>query len=114
MECELHIITNEEANPEIIIPISGYVYTHEGVDENGISGKIYPNPAIDMLLLASQESGIIEILSVSDVLGNIYKPEIAYSTDRIILNLEGFNSGLYFINYRMAGEIRTASFIIAR
>mgnify|MGYP001260943853 CR=1 FL=1 len=77
---------------ELLPRMASDVSEYTGIEENGISAEIYPNPASDFVQINADMNGTVEIFNINGQL--VYNAEFNNS---LRINVSEFNSGLYNI-----------------
>ena len=80
-----------------------------GLDENKLEGiVIYPNPAVDMITIASQNNEVLNV-EITDMNGRVVyttNEEVSFGTE-LIINVSSFEKGVYMINLYNGSVINT-------
>ena len=79
-------------------------YSQEGIDENTIENvEIYPNPAKDLLTINAEN--IAKVTIYNSIGQKVY--EKAADSSEVLVNLDGFDSGVYLVKAVVNGVVVT-------
>jgi alpha-amylase len=79
-----------------------------GIEESFLSSlEIYPNPANDVLIInTSEDSKVIDSWSIYTMGGQLLRSQLIKTTDAPIeINVSLFDSGVYFIELELSGQL---------
>jgi PKD repeat protein len=77
----------------------------DGIDiTEQINAKIYPNPVTDNLVLEFENIQLVENLTLYNVTGELLSKIESIRSDRIVMNLNRFENGAYFIRFNIKGK----------
>ena len=95
---------------QTVEPVSVY----DAVNENGVSSlAIYPNPAVSETYV-TLENGGLNTVSVYDLQGRMVSTMsyVANAGEQVRIDVEGLNSGVYFVRVSNDGAVRTAKLVV--
>lgn len=75
-------------------------YTAETVSTNNIqkmNATMYPNPANNQVMVTFENNIVVNQMTVTDISGRIVNIPVVKNGQNVQLNLDGLNSGIYFI-----------------
>ena len=79
------------------------------VEEMAKEIKIYPNPASDVLHIEANQA--LQDLIIRDESGKVVREEVMRSSATDI-NLQGFSSGIYYLNYFVNGKSESKKIVV--
>ena len=95
---------------QTVEPVSVY----DAVNENGVSSlAVYPNPAVSETYV-TLENGGLNTVSVYDLQGRMVSTMsyVANAGEQVRIDVEGLNSGVYFVRVSNDGAVRTAKLVV--
>ena len=71
---------------------------NESINENTISLNLYPNPAGDVLFLATEMN--VKEVSIYDIYGRTVRQQVNKTTGQQVIDVADLENGIYFINIK--------------
>jgi Secretion system C-terminal sorting domain len=80
---------------------------------NSLEFKLYPNPVTNIMNIDFQQDEIINSIVITDVLGKVVFKDypLLLKSSNIIVNVENFNPGLYFVKIETEAKTKTQMFL---
>ena len=76
-----------------------FSFIHTGISTHQLNSSIsiYPNPSEDMFNITFSSSLLVDNISLLDIQGRVLKTILAPNNNHIVINLDGFDDGVYFV-----------------
>jgi Secretion system C-terminal sorting domain len=87
-----------------------------GIIENSFASSInlFPNPADNHFTIALGSNNQKVEVTITDITGKIIYTTVASETQKIVVNTNDFNEGIYFVQIQAAGFIATKKLVIEK